>query len=211
MNTKDWYSHLVPLDELICRFSPHPHHTTQTIVIKLGKNNRLCWDETTAQKPSDIVMNHIMPTTHEAPITFGQCILHLKHLLTNGYSIHHGWHKGIFLICQNTCRPNRHFWLPGRQQLHLATAMDFGSTASASSWEPFCQAIIALLVVNADRPDLVMKHKEYLDTISRADLDLYPNIIPAASWLINKSIFDANGQPAHLLATIYSDDALLLA
>ena len=39
MNKEDRYSHLVPLDESICRFSPHCRHTTQTKVIKKGKND----------------------------------------------------------------------------------------------------------------------------------------------------------------------------
>ncbi len=41
----------------------------------------------------------------------------------------------------------------------LATAMVFGSTVSASSWEAFRQAIEALTKVFANRPDLVVKHK----------------------------------------------------
>ena len=42
----------------------------------------------------------------------------------------------------------------------LATAMVFGSTASASSWESFWRAIEALTEVFANRPDLVIKHKK---------------------------------------------------
>ena len=38
MNKEDRYSHLVPLDKTICRFSPYCCNTTQTIVIKEGKN-----------------------------------------------------------------------------------------------------------------------------------------------------------------------------
>jgi hypothetical protein len=30
MNKENWYSHLIPLDEIMCRFSPYCHHTTQT-------------------------------------------------------------------------------------------------------------------------------------------------------------------------------------
>jgi hypothetical protein len=39
MNKEDWYSHLIPLDEIMCHFSPYYCHTTQTMVIKAGKNN----------------------------------------------------------------------------------------------------------------------------------------------------------------------------
>jgi hypothetical protein len=42
MNKEDWYSHLIHLDEIMCLFSPYCCHTTQTMVIKAGKNNCLC-------------------------------------------------------------------------------------------------------------------------------------------------------------------------
>ncbi len=41
---------------------------------------------------------------------------------------------------------------------NLATAMVFGFTASASSWEPFRRAIQALSVVYAHRRDLIKKN-----------------------------------------------------
>jgi hypothetical protein len=71
MNKEDWYSHLIPLDEIMCPFSPYCRHTTQTMVIKAGKNDRLCWDGSTTIKPTNIVMNQVTPIIHEAPITFG--------------------------------------------------------------------------------------------------------------------------------------------
>jgi hypothetical protein len=70
MNKEDWYSHLIPLDEIMCRFSPYCCHTTQTMVIKAGKKDCLCWDGSTTIKPTDIVMNQVTPITREAPITF---------------------------------------------------------------------------------------------------------------------------------------------
>jgi hypothetical protein len=45
---------------------------------------------------------------------------------------------------------------------NLATAMVFGSTASASSWEPFRRAIQALTVIYAHRHDLIKKQKKIL-------------------------------------------------
>ncbi len=71
MNKEDRYSHLVPLDETMCHFSPHCRHKTQTMVIKKGKNDRLCWDGSTTMRPTDIVMNQITPLAKEAPIMFG--------------------------------------------------------------------------------------------------------------------------------------------
>jgi hypothetical protein len=41
MNNEDRYSHLVPMDQLLCTLSPYLRHTTQSIVIKDGKNYTL--------------------------------------------------------------------------------------------------------------------------------------------------------------------------
>ncbi len=71
MNKEDRCSHLIPLDEIMCCFSIYCCHTTQTMVIKVGKSDCLCWDGSTTSKPTDIVMNHVTPLTLKAPITFG--------------------------------------------------------------------------------------------------------------------------------------------
>jgi hypothetical protein len=39
INKEDRYSHLIPLDEIMCRFSPYCCHTTQTMVIKVGRSD----------------------------------------------------------------------------------------------------------------------------------------------------------------------------
>jgi hypothetical protein len=71
MNTEDRYSHLVPMDLLLCKLSPYLRHTTQSIVIKDVKNNCIVWDGSTVIWPTDIVMNQVTPVTQEAPVTFG--------------------------------------------------------------------------------------------------------------------------------------------
>jgi hypothetical protein len=70
MNKEDRYSHLIPLDEIMCCLSPYCCHTTQTMVIKAGKSDNLCWDSSPTIKPTDIVINQVTPITGEAPITF---------------------------------------------------------------------------------------------------------------------------------------------
>ncbi len=60
-------------------------------------------------------------------------------------------------------------------------------------------------MVYADRPDLVIKHKYYLNMISWAEEDPPAKITQAFLCLINSGILDA-----HLPARIYVDDALLL-
>ncbi len=44
MNKEDHYSHLVPMDPLVCKLSPYLRHTKQSIDIKDGKNNCIVWD-----------------------------------------------------------------------------------------------------------------------------------------------------------------------
>jgi hypothetical protein len=63
MNKEDRYSHLIPLDEIMCRFSPYCCHTTQTMVINAGKSDCLCWDGSITIKPTDIVINQVIPIT----------------------------------------------------------------------------------------------------------------------------------------------------
>jgi hypothetical protein len=77
MNKQDRYSHVVPLDILICLLSPYLRHTTQTMVLKEGKNPCPCYDASTTKKPTDIVMNQITPVAQEAPITFGRVKIQL--------------------------------------------------------------------------------------------------------------------------------------
>ena len=52
--------------------------------------------------------------------------------------------------------------------------MVFGLTASASSREFFRRGIKALTKVFANRPDLVIKHKKYLDMLKWETID--PNM-----------------------------------
>ncbi len=67
------------------------------------------------------------------------------------------------------CHPRLHpdltvaFGFNAEHLYYLATAMVFGSIASESSWEPFRQAIEALSRIYANWPDLVIKHRRYLD------------------------------------------------
>ena len=44
MNKEDLYSRLVPMDPTLSKVSPYLHHTTQSIVIKVGKNDCIVWE-----------------------------------------------------------------------------------------------------------------------------------------------------------------------
>ena len=219
INKEDRYSHLVPMDETICRFSPHCRHTTQTMVIKKGKNDRLVWDGSTTMKPTDIVMNQITPTINEAPITFG----HVKmQMYINIYNTRISYPRSTILLAAADIKAcfrfaRLHADLTGAfgffagGYYNLTTAMVFGSTASASSWEPFQRAIEALSVLYLNRPELVKKHRKYLDMLSWATVDDTVDIFPARSCEINSGITDESGNPIPLPARIYVDDALISA
>ncbi len=72
MNKEDRYSHLVPMDLLLCKLSPYLRHSMQSIIIKDGKHNFIVWDRSTVTRQTDIVMNQVTPVTQEAPLTFGR-------------------------------------------------------------------------------------------------------------------------------------------
>jgi hypothetical protein len=94
---------------------------------------------------------------------------------------------------------------------NLATAMVFGSTASTSSWEPFRHAIQALSVIYAHCPDLIKKHRKFLDMISWVTLDLASDLARAIPCSINTGVLDNQGIKVLLPARIYVDNGLMLA
>jgi hypothetical protein len=90
-------------------------------------------------------------------------------------------------------------------------AVVFGATASASSWEAFRQAIKALTKVFANRPNLVVRHKKFIDMLKWEEIDPSAKLTPAFSCTINCGIMDDAGNRIDLPACIYVDDALMLA
>ena len=141
MNKEDRYSHLVPMDSILCKFSPYLHHTTQSIVIKKGKNNRIIWDGLTVMKPTNIFMNQITPDAQESLVTFG----HVKvQIYIDTYNTRISYPTLIILIaladikaCFRFARIHADltgaFGFLADDLYNLATAMVFGLTASASS------------------------------------------------------------------------------
>ena len=219
MNKEDRYSHLVPMDPILCKLSPYLRHTTQSIVIKEDKNDRIVWDGSTVLKPSDIVMNQITPIAQESPITFG----HVKlQVFIDIYNMRISYPTPAILIaladikaCFRFARIHADltgaFGFLADDLYNLATAMVFGSTASASSWESFRRAIEALTIVFANRLDLVTKHKKYISMVKWEELDPLADITPAFPCNINKGIMDDLGNPTDLPARIYVDDAIMLS
>jgi hypothetical protein len=173
MNKEDRYSHVIPLHEDIVKFSPYCRHTMQTLVTKPGKSDRICTDMSTKYGPDEVVLNEVTPMELEAPITFGNT---KKVFLTNLYNARISFPDKVILLAMADIKacfrhPRLHpdltgaFGFNAEHLYYLATAMVFGSIASASSWEPFRRTIEALSRIYANRPDLVIKHRRYLDMI----------------------------------------------
>jgi hypothetical protein len=219
MNKEERYSHILPMDELLCTVSPYCLHTTQTLVIKPGKNDRLAFDASTTRLPTDIVLNQITPMDNEAPITFGSTKIQF---LVDIYNTRISFPDAPILLGTANikacfCFPRIHADLTGAfgflagGHFFLAIAMVFGSIASASSWEPFRRAIEALSAVYANRPDLVWNHQKYLNMINWATIDPSVVLTKAVACAINQGVLDDKGVARPRPARIFVDDSLLLA
>jgi hypothetical protein len=207
------------MDPLLCKLSPYLHHTTQSIVIKDGKNDCIVWDGSTVTRPTDIVMNQVTPVAKEAPVTFGHVKSQIYMDIYNTRISHPTATILLGLADVKACfrYPRIHTDLTGAfgfiadKLYNLATAMVFGSTASASSWEAFRQAIEALTKVFANGPDLVVRHKKFIDMLKWEEIDPSAELTPAFSCTINRGIMDDAGKRRDLPACIYVDDGLMLA
>ncbi len=211
MNKEDRYSHLIPLDEIMCCFSPYYCHTTQTMVIKTGSSTTI--------KPTNIVMNQVTTITCEAPITFGHVKMQSYIEISNTLITYPTFIILLTMANVKACFrfPCIHAGLTGafgflaRGYFNLATAMVFGSTTSASSWEPFWHAIQALSVVYAHHLDLIKKHRKFLDMISWATLVPAPDLARAIPCSINTGVLYNQGNRVLLPARIHVNNALMLA
>jgi hypothetical protein len=156
-------------------------------------------------------MNQVTPVTQEAPVTSG----HVK--------------SQIYMDIYNTCisyltatilldladvkacfqYPRIHGDLTGafsfiaEELYNLARAMVFGLTVSASSWEAFRQAIKTLTKAFANRPNLVIRHKKFIDMLKWEEIDPSAKITPEFSCTINCGIKDDAGNWIDLPARIY--------
>jgi hypothetical protein len=187
----------------------------QGIVIKDGKNDCIVWDRSTVTQPTDIVMNQVTPVTQEAPVTFG----HVKsQIYMDIYNTRISYPTAMILLGLADVKacfryPRIHAGLTGAfsfiadKLYNLATAMVFGLTVSASSWEAFRRAIKALTKSFANRPNLVVRHKKFIDLLKWEEIDPSAELTPAFSCIINHGIMADAGNRIDLPAHIYIDDA----
>jgi hypothetical protein len=164
-------------------------------------------------------MNQVTPVAQEAPVAFG----HVKsQIYTDIYNTRISYPTATILLGLADVKacfryPRTHADLTGAfgfiadELYNLATAMVFGSTVSASSWEAFRQAIQALTKVFANRPNLVVRHKKFIKMLKWEEIDPSAELTSAFSCTINCGIMDDAKNRIDLPARIYVDNALMLA
>jgi hypothetical protein len=69
INKEDRYSHVIPLDILICLLLPHLRHTTQTMVIKEDKNSHLCYNASVRGSFTTCISTHVLTLVLKEPLT----------------------------------------------------------------------------------------------------------------------------------------------
>ena len=146
-------------------------------------------------------MNQVTPVENKAPITFGTAkmlfyidVYNTRILLPNNPIL-------LAMVDIKSCFhfARIHANLTGALGFNaggffnLATAMVFGSKASASTWEPFRRTVEALSVVYANQSNHVTKHKKYLDLITWATIDPTVKLMRATACAVNRGILDEKG------------------
>jgi hypothetical protein len=164
-------------------------------------------------------MNQVTPVAQKAPVTCG----HVKsQIYIDIYNPRISYPTATILLGLADVKacfryPRIHADLTGAfsfiadKLYNLAMAMVFGLTASASSWETFRQAIEALTKVFANRLNLVIRHKKFIDMLKWEEIDPSTKLTPTFSCTINHGIIDDSGNWIDLPACIYVDDPLILA
>ena len=93
----------------------------------------------------------------------------------------------------------------------LAVAMVFGSNTSSTCWEPFRRAIEGLSKRFANRPDLVVKHKKYIDMVKWEPHNPLEKPVKAKQCVLNPGVLDPFGNQISHPSRIWVDDTLIAA
>ncbi len=179
MTKEEKHSHVLPVKLWVLYFSPWCRHTAQGMQIKPGKNPRVIFDASTKGHLHEVVLNDMTSTEFEANITFRRAKLKLLQRIYNLRVSHPNCKIYLALADISACfrfpRVNADltgaFRFMAEKMYFLATSMVFGSTTSASSWEPFRQAIEGLIIEYFTRPDLISTHKHLLNMLKWEDKD----------------------------------------
>ena len=149
-----------------------------------------------------MVLNEIMTMEFEANITFGLTKLKLLQRIYNWIVSYPK--RIIYLALADMCAcfrfPQLQAHVTGAvgfvaQKMYLlARSMVFGSNTSASSWEPFCRALAALILEYSMRSDLIKKHKNLLDMLVWEDDNIdVTDMVQATKCPLNPGIPDLDG------------------
>ena len=218
INKEDRYSHLIPMDPVLCHLSPYLRHTSQGIILKEGKSPRVVWDGSTKRTPMDTVLNDITSVADEAEITFGDTKMRFY---TDVYNLRISHPLEPILLALADVKACFRFGrihpdLTGAfgfcadEYYCLATAMVFGSNTSATSWEPFRCSIEALSSHYMNHPDLVDKHRRFLDMVRWEPNNPPGKPVMAKPCSINKGVLDTTTNlPIPRPIRMFVDDALI--
>lgn len=177
------------------------------------------WDGSTKWAPHEITMNEITPTHNEAAVTFGY--VHMAFMIWI-YNLRITFPDEEILLaylditaCFRWPKINPDligaFGFVACGFYFLANAMVFGSTTSASSWEPFRRGIQGLATFYFADKTLKLRHKKWLDMVRwSSPPDESVRYVQALPCELNVGIIDdATGEPRRTPHFIYVDDDIL--
>jgi hypothetical protein len=176
MNKEDKQSHLIPVSELFCYFSPYIQHVPQTMNLKKA-NIRLCWNGSKVYHEEDVSMNQDVDMENEPLITFGNTN---DLFMRDMYNMRITWPEEELWLATADIKscfrfPRIHPCISGAFSFvfsflglcYITTAMVFGYVASANCWEPFRRAIEVMSRVIFERiGDGSDMHQTYIDMLN---------------------------------------------
>ena len=218
LNKEERNSHVIPFYYWVVWFSTFGHHVPQSMLVKLLRKARLIWDGTSKRSAAEVTMNDVTSIENEPEITFGYVFMSFMIWIYN-LRIEFPDEEIVLAFMDITAcfrwpRINPDmigaFGFIIGPLYFAASAMVFGSVASASSWEPFRRTIEGLATLYFARKNLVIVHKHLLDAIQWAK-PAAPDVtfVRAYSCDINRGIRDEDGNLKPTPHHLYVDDDLL--
>ena len=219
--------HLMTFMRWTLRASPYAHHVPQEFIPpkpavkdQPPKKGRFVWNGTLKWMAALWTMNELTNTAKEAPITFGYAYMAFCIWIWNLRITYPDEDLLLAYIDISSCfrYPRIFSDLVGAFGFMVgpwyfaANAMVFGSTTSATSWEPLRRAIVGVATACFHRPWLKIKHKFYLDNVqwepeTTEDEDV--QYVQATACTQNQGILDEDGNEKPTPHHIYVDDDLM--
>lgn len=220
MVKEEKHHHIICLDSWTVHASAYTYVTPQTIIYKNGKG-RLIWDGTSKLYWDDVVMNEITPTDKEADVTFGTVFRRYCTYLWNLRITYPDEDIVLAFLDISACFrwPRLSPDLAGafgflhEDNFVVPNAMVFGSTVSASTWDPLRRAVTVLGEDNFRDSSLVEKHAELLEAIKWEDPPREgQNFARAVACTKNPGVIDpVTGVARPSEMNVYVDDNMLAA